>query len=140
MVSSGLRKDIWRERGFLEALQYAEDDDYTRWCKAQGYRVVYCPDSLVMHSHNYTPAQAYKRSFGDARALAASWPGAPSHFNWLRTVFLGWLSDIRHDLLFCARNQRLTELPDAARIRWQQRRGRLAGFREGWTAYRGAAS
>lgn len=136
MVSSGLRKDIWARRGFLEKLQYAEDDEYTRWARSQGYRVVYCPDSIVMHSHNYTPAEAYKRSFGDARALAASWQASPRYFNPLRTLLFGWLSDLRHDLKFCRRHGRLSELPHAARVRWHQRRGKLAGFRKGWKDYR----
>jgi rhamnosyltransferase len=140
MVSSGVRKDIWSRRGFLESLQYAEDDEYTRWAKAQGYRVEYCPDSLVMHSHNYTPAQACKRSFGDAKALAASWPGQKSDFNWPRTVLLGWLSDLRHDTRFCWRAHQLSELPHAASIRWRQRQGKLAGFRAGWAQYRDPAS
>src|SRR5438067_11016026 len=73
MVSSGLRKDIWSKRGFLEKMQYSEDEEYTRWCRRQGYKVVYCRESAVVHSHNYTPAQAFKRSFGEARALAAVW-------------------------------------------------------------------
>jgi rhamnosyltransferase len=136
MVSSGIRKDIWRQRGFLEKLQYAEDDEYTRWAKANGYNVVYCPDSVVMHSHNYTPAQAYKRSFGDAKALAASWQGKPSEFNFARTQLFGWASDLRHDIKFCVREKRISELPHAAKIRWEQRRGKLEGFREGWTTYR----
>ncbi len=136
MVSSGIRKDIWSRRGFLEKLQYAEDDEYTRWAKSEGYQVVYCPDAVVMHSHNYTPAQAYKRSFGDAKALAASWNRPPHEFNFLRTQLLGCLSDLRHDLGFCVRNGRISELPHAARIRWHQRRGKLDGFREGWQVYR----
>ncbi|MEO6183907.1 MAG: glycosyltransferase [Verrucomicrobiota bacterium] len=136
MVSSGVRKDIWSRRGFLEKLQYAEDDEYTRWCKSQNLEVVYCPDSVVMHSHNYTPAQAYKRSFGDARALAASWRENPNYFNFFRTVLLGWMSDFRHDLAFCARHRRWIELPHAAQIRWCQRRGKLAGFKVGWKDYR----
>jgi rhamnosyltransferase len=136
MVSSGIRKDIWRQRGFLETLQYAEDDEYSRWCKAQGYVVLYCADSVVMHSHNYTPAQAYKRSFGDAKSLAASWVGPPGHFNFSRTVLLGWLSDMRHDLAFCLARGRISELPRAATVRWQQRCGRLDGFRNGWSTYR----
>lgn len=140
MVSSGLRKDIWARRGFLEKLQYAEDDEYTRWARAQGYKVVYRPESVVIHSHNYTPAQAYKRSFGDAKALAASWPGARHDFTFLKTRLLGTLSDLRHDLRFCVREKRLRELPHAAAIRWQQRRGRLDGFREGWTVYREATN
>jgi len=136
MVSSGIRKEIWARRGFLEKMQYSEDDEYTRWCRAQGYRIAYCPDSVVMHSHNYTPKQAYKRSFGEAKALAAVWTGSPAELNWPRTVFLGWLNDLRRDFIYCARIGRIPELPHAARIRWSQRRARLAGFRAGWDFYR----
>jgi rhamnosyltransferase len=136
MVSSGLRKDIWAKRGFREDLLYSEDDEYTRWCRAQGYHVAYCPESLVMHSHNYTPEQAFKRTFGEAKALAAVWTRSPGEFSWLRTVCLGWLNDVRRDLTYCRRSRRLVELPHAARIRWQQRRARLAGFKDGWRRYR----
>ena len=133
MVSSGLRKDVWARRGFREDLQYAEDDEYTRWCRTQGYDVVYREESVVMHSHNYTAAQARRRSFGDARALGKSWPGDPKEFNWWKTVALGWASDLRHDVGYCLRGGRWGELPFAARVRWQQRCGRLQGFRQGWS-------
>ncbi len=136
MVSSGLRKDIWSQRGFLEKMQYSEDDEYTRWCRAQGYKVVYCPDTVVMHSHNYTPQQAYKRSFGEAKALAAVWTGRSNELNWPRTVLLGWLNDVRRDFRFCATRRRVREIPHAMRIRWQQRLGKLAGFKSGWAMYR----
>jgi rhamnosyltransferase len=136
MVSSGIRKDIWSRRGFLEKMQYSEDDEYTRWCRGQGYDIVYCPASVVMHSHNYTAAQAYKRSYGEARALAAVWTHDPGQINWGRTVFLGWLNDVRRDFLFCRRNRRLREFGHAAHIRWVQRTARLAGFRDGWEFYR----
>jgi rhamnosyltransferase len=136
MVSSGLRKDIWSRRGFLENLQYAEDDEYTRWAKANEYEVIYCPESVAVHSHNYSAQQAYKRAYGDAKALAASWPGKWRDFNWPKTVALGWASDVRHDAAFCLHQGRLGELGHAATIRWNQRLGRLHGFRDGWKAYR----
>jgi rhamnosyltransferase len=136
MVSSGLRRDVWSKRGFREEMQYSEDDEYTRWCRAQGYQVVYCPASVVMHSHNYTPRQAYRRSFGEAKALAAVWSRHPEQVNWTRTVLLGWFNDLRRDLEYCVRSKRLGELPHAAHIRWQQRRAKLAGFREGWRFYK----
>jgi rhamnosyltransferase len=136
MASSGVRKDIWAKRGFNERLQYSEDDEYTRWCRAQGYRVLYVPDSVVMHSHNYTPAQAYRRSFGEGKALAAVWQSGSLDRGWLRAVVLGWLNDARRDLCFCARTHRLREWPFALRVRWNQRCGKLAGFREGWAVHR----
>ncbi|HEX4645571.1 MAG TPA: glycosyltransferase family 2 protein [Verrucomicrobiae bacterium] len=136
MASSGIRKDIWAKRGFNQRLQYSEDDEYTRWCRAQGYDVVYAPESVAMHSHNYTPEQARKRSFGEARALAAVWAGERADFNFARTVLVGWLNDARRDLFYCARQNRLREWPYALCIRWRQRRGQLAGFADGWKTYR----
>ena len=136
MASSGIRKDVWARRGFNERLQYSEDDEYTRWCRAQGYRVVYVPGSVAMHSHNYTAAQARKRALGEGRALAAVWAGAVSDFNWPRAVMLGWLSDALRDFDYCARAHRLREWPRALHVRWAQRCGKLAGFKEGWTVYR----
>lgn len=136
MASSGIRKSIWAQRGFDDRMQYSEDDEYTRWCRARGYKVLYVPESVAMHSHNYTPAQAWKRSFGEAKALAAVWPGRRQDISFPRTVLLGWMNDARRDLLYCLGNDRLEEWPHALRIRWQQRRAKLAGFREGWKTYR----
>jgi rhamnosyltransferase len=136
MVSSGLRRDAWARRGFLENLQYSEDDEYTPWCRAEGYRIAYCPDSVVMHSHNYTPRQAYKRSFGEAWALAAVWKGPDGDFTALRSFLMGWLRDAWGDLRYCRRTGRLGQFTRALAVRWQQRLGRHHGFRVGWRMHR----
>lgn len=135
MVSSGLRRDIWVQRGFREDLQYAEDDEYTRWCVAQGYRIQYVAESVAMHSHNYTAPQARKRACGDARAMAATYAGRASDFTWLRTVALGCAADLHKDFHWCLKHGRIAEFPHAVSIRWAQRSGRLAGFRQGWQDY-----
>jgi glycosyltransferase involved in cell wall biosynthesis len=140
MASSGIRKDIWMRRGFNERLQYSEDDEYTRWCVAQGFRVLYVPSSVVMHSHNYTLAQVWRRSFGEGKALAAVWPRFSSNWNWPRSVALGWAADVWRDLRYCRRRGRLREWPGSMRIRWAQRRARLAGFRSGWIEFRERAT
>ncbi|HKQ40724.1 MAG TPA: glycosyltransferase [Verrucomicrobiae bacterium] len=136
MASSGIRKDVWSRRHFAETITYSEDDEWTRWCRAEGYRILYIPESVAMHSHNYTPAQAYKRSFGEAQALAYVWTGKRRDVNWLRTFGLGFVNDVRKDFKYCARSQRLRELPHAMRIRWNQRRARVVGFHRGWRLYR----
>ncbi|MES2693366.1 MAG: glycosyltransferase [Verrucomicrobiota bacterium] len=136
MVSSGLRKDVWSRRGFLESMQYSEDDEYTRWCRAEGYRIAYCPDSVVMHSHNYTPRQAYKRSFGEAWALAAVFKGRPADLTAPSRLALGLLADAKRDLAYCRRARRLREWPRAVRIRLEQRLARRAGFKAGWAMHR----
>jgi rhamnosyltransferase len=53
---------------------------------------------------------------------------------------MGWLNDLRRDLVYCARSRRLREFPHAAGIRFQQRRAKVAGFRDGWQFYRGAGA
>lgn len=136
MVSSGLRKDVWSQRGFLESMQYSEDDEYTRWCRAAGYNVVYVPESVVMHSHNYTPRQAYKRSFGEAWALAAVFNGHPAELTHPARLAMGLLADAKRDLAFCRRAGRVREWPRAVRIRWEQRLARRAGFKAGWAMHR----
>jgi rhamnosyltransferase len=140
MASSGIRKDVWARRPFAETITYSEDDEWTRWCRAQGYRVIYVPESMAMHSHNYTPAQAYKRSFGEAQALAYVWAGKSTEVNWLRTFALGFANDVKKDFRYCARTARLHEMPHAMRIRWSQRRARVIGFRHGWRLYRQKSS
>lgn len=128
MVSSGLRKDVWARRGFREDLQYAEDDEYTRWCRSQGYEISYVPESVVMHSHNYTPQQARRRARGDALAQAQAGTITARDRSWVKTVALGVLNDARHDLAWFASHKCLSEFPHALRIRWNQRLGKHAGF------------
>jgi rhamnosyltransferase len=131
MVGSGIRRDAWQQRGFLEAMQYSEDEEYTRWCRAAGYRIAYCENSVVMHSHNYTPRQAFKRAFGEAWACAAMRSSRTADGAWLRGAALGWVRDAQRDFAYCLREHRLREWPHALRIRWAQRSGRLAGTRAG---------
>ncbi len=131
MVSSGIRKDVWAQRGFDERFQYSEDDEYTRWCRSRGFEIRYVPASTVVHSHNYTMAQAYKRAFGEGRALAWALTDSSGGFRWPARVGLGWLNDVRKDLAYCLRQGRLTEWPHATGIRWQKRKGSYDGFCEG---------
>lgn len=136
MASSGLRREVWARRGFRETLQYSEDDDYARACRAAGYEVRYCPASVVMHSHNYTPRQAYKRSFGEAWAAAASCDQGTKAGLAPRPWLLAWGRDAWRDLRYCRQVGRLERWPHALRLRWQQRLGRLHGFQAGWQMHR----
>src|SRR5665213_437536 len=116
-------------------MQYSEDDEYTRWCRAEGYRIAYCPDSVVMHSHNYTPRQSYKRSFGEAWALSAVCSPSEAKSG-ARALLLGWLRDALGDLRYCLTRGQLGQLAQAFGIRWQQRLGRRHGLRAGWQMHR----
>jgi rhamnosyltransferase len=133
MVSSGLRRDVWSLRGFREDLQYAEDDEYTRWCLEHGWKVRYVPEAVAMHSHNYTPQESYRRSFGDSLALARAGSALPSPLPPLWEVLAGVTRDAWRDLLYCTKHHCWTEWPHALNVRWHQRKGKAAGLREGKT-------
>ena len=129
MVSSVTRRSVLDQVPIREDLQYAEDDEWTRRLIARGFEIPYAIGSVVMHSHNYTLRQSYKRAFGDAKAMAATSTGEP------RPALLGWLADSFRDAKWCLRNRRPGGFPFASAVRLAQRLGRRAGDRAGREFY-----
>jgi len=139
MVSSAVSRAAWLEQPFREDLQYSEDEEWSRRLKKKGWDVVYVEDSVVMHSHNYTPSQAKRRCYGESFASAAIEESLrPSDYNFLKTVILGGTKEIVKDLIYCAKTRRLHEWPHAIAIRYAQRIGKRKGFLAGCQHYRRA--
>lgn len=67
MACSAIRRSIWEEMKFDENLQIAEDMDWTYRAREKGFQIVYTPESIVMHSHNYTLRQFYNRQHKEGR-------------------------------------------------------------------------
>ncbi|MEO0793803.1 MAG: glycosyltransferase [Verrucomicrobiota bacterium] len=130
MVSCITSKFIWQDFPFREDLQYAEDDEWSRRMKSAGREIVLAENSIAIHSHNYTFAQSYKRSRGDAIAVAKAGHANPVG-NKLKFMLMGTAKDVLADLKFCQRTHRLGEWPHAVGVRWQQRRGRMDGYDTG---------
>lgn len=65
LVSSGFRKDELTEHPFDESFQYSED---SQWVNRREVKIVYVPDAIVEHSHNYTIAEVRKRFFNEGVA------------------------------------------------------------------------
>lgn len=131
MVSCVVNKAIWQTVPFREDLQYAEDDEWSRRLLKEGYAVAFAPKSIAVHSHNYTPAEARKRARGDAIAVASAGNVPDVRRRWHRDVLLPTLRDALRDFSYCRRQQRLREWPHAIRVRYNQRLGRLEGYRIG---------
>ncbi|BCU79586.1 glycosyltransferase [Luteolibacter sp. LG18] len=135
MVSSITRRSVLEKEPFREDLQYAEDDEWTRRLLAKGYQVIFAEESVAIHSHNYTLKQCFKRSFGDAKAMAATSTTHPSDVNLHYFVALGWARDFLKDVKWCLKNGHLTGIPRAAAVRLSQRLGRRKGHHVGWKHY-----
>jgi rhamnosyltransferase len=139
MANSAVRRVAWEEQPFREDLQYSEDDEWSRRLLQHGWKIAYAPAAAVLHSHNYTLPQAFRRSYGEAYALAALDAVSASHYNLPRTLATGAREGLR-DLAYCLRRGRLAEWPHALAVRAWQRTGKFQGFRAGWAHYQTKAS
>ncbi len=74
MASSAISRPVWKSRKFNEDLRYSEDIDWTWRMRQAGYEIRYVANSVVMHSHNYTWRQFYRRHYGEGRAEASIFP------------------------------------------------------------------
>jgi len=122
MVSCITHRSVIAQNPVREDLQYAEDDEWTRRLAGSGFEIVYAANSVVMHSHNYSLRQSYKRACGDALAMASAGTTKPP-----KNVLLGWLADTLRDAKWCIKNHRIGSLPYASAVRLAQRLGRRSG-------------
>jgi rhamnosyltransferase len=136
MVSCVTHRSVLAQVPIREDLQYAEDDEWTRRLVAANFNVIYAIDSVAMHSHNYTLKQSYKRSYGDAKAMAATSKVSPRDVNLHYYVVLGWLNDVARDVSWCLKNHRIAGIPHAMAVRLAMRLGRRAGHHDGWKHYK----
>lgn len=84
LVCSMIRRSAWLDEGFDEDLTFAEDWVWSRRQQARGRHIRYVPEAAAEHSHEYTPEQAFRRSFGDAAAMAKEASRPPP--SWLHGV------------------------------------------------------
>ncbi|MEX2381505.1 MAG: glycosyltransferase [Opitutales bacterium] len=73
-VSAGLKKPVWADIRFDGDLIMGEDQKFSLDLQKRGYTVVYIPDSVVMHSHNYNLRQTFRRYFDSVIAITQIFP------------------------------------------------------------------
>jgi rhamnosyltransferase len=66
--SSCLRKSVWERYPYPE-VEFAEDQLWAKQIVEAGFRKAYAWDSVVHHSHNYSPWEKLQRSFDEACAF-----------------------------------------------------------------------
>lgn len=73
-VSAAVRRETLLEHPFDEELIMSEDQQFSRDVIAAGHAVVYQPDSVVAHSHNYSLATCFRRYFDSVYSLTLIFP------------------------------------------------------------------
>jgi len=131
MVSSAVNREAWSAQCFREDLRYSEDEEWSFRIKNGGWQIRYAEKSAVMHSHNYTLAQARKRNYGEGFALGATPALAHGQVETLPGAVLAAGRDAIKDLVYCVRRRRLVEWPRAVAVRLAQRLGKRDGIRDG---------
>ncbi len=72
-ANSAIRKDLWEQHPFDEALPGLEDIEWTKHWMEHNHRVVYEPQSAIYHIHEESWRQVRRRYYREA--LAAKWIG-----------------------------------------------------------------
>ena len=90
LVSSGFRKEELAAHPFDETFQYSED---SQWVNRREVKIVYVPDAVVEHSHNYTLPEVTKRFFNEGVADKQMGKKSPGVLKTWKTIFAETLRD-----------------------------------------------
>ncbi len=96
-TSSCIRKEVWEKVPFRK-LEFAEDQDWAQRVLEAGYKTVYVPDSVVIHSHHYRPIRNFRRHFEHARAMKESF--GKDEFPLFKAIFAATRSSVKADFHF----------------------------------------
>jgi len=73
-VCAAIRRDALLRHPFDEALIMSEDQQFSRNVIAAGHAVVYQPESAVIHSHDYSLSDCFRRYFDSSCSLKVIFP------------------------------------------------------------------
>jgi rhamnosyltransferase len=96
-TSSCIRKEVWGKFPFRK-LEFAEDQDWAWRVLEAGYKTVYVPDSIVIHSHHYRPVKNFRRHFEHARAMKEIF--GKEEFRLFKNIFVATRDSVKADFRF----------------------------------------
>jgi rhamnosyltransferase len=96
-TGSCIRKEVWEKFPFRK-LEFAEDQDWARRVLEAGYKTVYVPDSIVIHSHHYPPIKNFRRHFEHARAMMEIFK--KEEFPLFKNIFIATRDSVKADFRF----------------------------------------
>ncbi len=131
MASSAIRRSVWEKMNFDEQIQYSEDIDWTWRARKKGYEIRYVPDSVVMHSHNYSLKQFHKRHYGEGRAESVIFDWTPWEKTFFRYSLLPYIRQVMGDEKYSLSHMLLRSALYSPVMRFAQFLGRRAGFKDG---------
>lgn len=100
--NSAILKAIWTETPFPD-VDYGEDQTWAKIVIEKGYKIQYCPDSTVYHSHDYGFKETFQRTLTEVVYFK-------NHFNYdltksLTCSMLGFLRAVSNDFQWLIQNR-----------------------------------
>ena len=123
LVSSGFRREELVQNPFDESFQYSED---SQWVNRREVKIVYVPDAVVEHSHNYTLPEVKKRFFNEGVADKQMGKAVPGVLRTWKSICAETLRDWVY-ITGCGAWQELLYAP---RYRYTQKMSYFQGTRQ----------
>jgi rhamnosyltransferase len=130
MASSAARRTVLERFPFETAITYSEDIEWTYRLRRGGYRIRYVPESVAMHSHNYTLGQSYRRHFGEGKAEGYIFREGELNYSWLRYFLMPFGMEVMRDLRWACERRSLDALLHSVPLRFTQKWARWRGQRD----------
>ena len=131
LVCSMVRRTALMENKFDDALTFAEDAVWSQGMIDQGWKTAYVADAVAEHSHNYTWEERYRRTYGDAAALAALLKEEPDR-SYLTGFAIPYLKRCLRDLPRLSKVGKLHSFYKIPLYRWPLLLANFRGTRDGW--------
>jgi len=81
-VNSAIKRDVWRQFKFSEDIVLAEDKEFAKRILHTGWKIVYRPDAVVYHAHDFSLRSIFQRSV-DAGISLSQGVNVPRSRNWV---------------------------------------------------------
>ena len=81
-VNSAIKRDVWQQFKFSEDIILAEDKEIAKRILLAGWKIVYRPDAVVYHAHDFSLRSIFQRSV-DAGIALSQGINVPRSKNWL---------------------------------------------------------
>lgn len=137
MANSAARRSIVKEFCFETRIQYSEDIEWSLRLKQQGYRIRYVPEAEVVHSHNYTLLETYRRQFGEGTAEAFIFNKGEINFSFVRYALLPFVIEVIRDIFWSVKKRSVSALFHSLPLRLCQKLGRWHGACRSLSAMKG---
>lgn len=81
-VNSAIKADVWQQFKFSEGIVLSEDKEFAKRILLAGWKIVYRPDAVVYHAHNFSLRSIFRRSVDAGIALRQK-VNVPRSRNWV---------------------------------------------------------